>query len=109
MVKLPLADRRPRESVVHGLAITKGKRADILRNGSVDRCFPAAFAYDVRGRSPGLEVLRHRLPGGIPSGLVMTPHFLTVAGAAPELNLRSHRLPVSLDNLTAVEHRGRAL
>jgi hypothetical protein len=45
----------------------------------------------------------------------MTPHFFTVAGAAPELNEGFladfpylHRLPVSLDNLTAVEHLGHA-
>ena len=43
----------------HGHAGTTGNTAD----RSVDHCFPAVFAYDVRGRSPGLEVLNHRLPG----------------------------------------------
>lgn len=43
----------------------------------------AASSTVVRGRSPGSEVLTHRLPKEfVLSGFVMRPHFLTVAGAA---------------------------
>ena len=45
---------------------------------------PQRIRWCVLGRSPGLEVLVHRLPGIEPSGILMNPHFLTVAGAAPE-------------------------
>ena len=47
---------------------------------------PQRIRWCVHGRSPGLEVLVHRLPGVEPSGILMNPHFLTVAGAAPESN-----------------------
>ena len=80
------------------------------------RCVPAAFAYVVRGRSPGSEVLRHRLPGKIPVACDDAALPYRCGGSAgiklggslagfPYL----HRLPVSLDNLMAVEHRGHAL
>ena len=48
---------------------------------------PQRIRWFVPGRSPGLEVLVHRLPGVEPSGILMNPHFLTVAGAAPESGL----------------------
>src|SRR5574343_1938322 len=45
---------------------------------------PVALPRFVPGRYPGLQVLTYRLPRFAPSGLVIRPHLLTVAGAAAE-------------------------
>jgi len=44
---------------------------------------------------------------GWPSGILMNPHFLTVAGAAPESTVGSHRLPVSPGMKTMHGHHER--
>ena len=55
---------------------------------------PVALPRFVPGRYPGSQVLTYRLPGSVPSGLVIRPHSLTVAGAAGDLQL-SCRAPRS--------------
>ena len=67
---------------------------------------PRSACVLVRGRSPGLEVLPHRLPG-YPSGILMRPRFLTVAGAAPESNEVLTGFPFHWMAVWQLQHRGR--
>ena len=55
---------------------------------------PVVLPLVVSGRYPGLQVLTRRLPRSKPSGIMARPHLLTVAGAAAELSITTHRFPV---------------